>query len=386
MNITYSLKKLYFFGLMFLGIFYCSAYAMEKNQTRTQQNLITDHHLIYRNSELGMFITEQYDPNYQRAMRIIFAEPTSHADQIQVLIERLESALQVNPNFNVDEPMNKNPDKINFLMSVIRTGNASLLEKTLKLSRNINTPDKEGSTPLIYAVKEGHCATAQRLIAAKANISHRDVNGKSALDWAAQHHKNPTLMAQFLTMLVPAPAINHAPRASSAKSPSPTTAGGVDAQAQAAKDAAAKKLARKERREAEFRQEREKERLALQANEARAKEELAQRLAEQQRKDDEERKREQDKREKEAREDAFIGRLDRENKQLDRKMKRHGASGAGAHARANPTATRPAAPALTASAGGADSSAHANQLTYDTSTLAGWAAWVLQGQPDQSNT
>lgn len=66
------------------------------------------------------------------------------------------------------------------------TGNMEMLKRCLNLFR-INLPDKEGRTPLIYAVIGNHQQVVEYLIKRDANCNLCDYEGRSPVHWATYY-------------------------------------------------------------------------------------------------------------------------------------------------------------------------------------------------------
>merc|ERR1712008_461259 len=74
------------------------------------------------------------------------------------------------------------PRKITALHVAARAGNRWILEMLLKSGRaSINIQNLDGETPLFGAVSEGHVATTQLLVEARADVNHRDGSEGTAL-------------------------------------------------------------------------------------------------------------------------------------------------------------------------------------------------------------
>lgn len=69
-----------------------------------------------------------------------------------------------------------------------RTGSADVVEGLLAAGAPADEQDDEGCTPLIWAAFGGHAACGALLLEYKADTGKRDVNGETALHWAARGH------------------------------------------------------------------------------------------------------------------------------------------------------------------------------------------------------
>ena len=68
------------------------------------------------------------------------------------------------------------------LFTAAREGNLPSLAKALQQGANINAQNERGETALIVAVKNDHVEYAKVLVALRADLTIRDIDGKTARD------------------------------------------------------------------------------------------------------------------------------------------------------------------------------------------------------------
>jgi|JI7StandDraft_1071085.scaffolds.fasta_scaffold52841_1 uncharacterized protein len=90
---------------------------------------------------------------------------------------------------------------MNFIEAIsannIPSNNISLIKQLLNSGADINTPDKDGYTALMYSVRYNLVWLAKILIESKVDVNAQDAGGRTALMWTTLYNY-PLQMAKLL--------------------------------------------------------------------------------------------------------------------------------------------------------------------------------------------
>jgi ankyrin repeat protein len=90
---------------------------------------------------------------------------------------------------------------MNFIETIaannIPSSNTSLIKQLLNSGADINTPDKDGYTALMYSVRYNLVWLAKILIESKVDLNAQDAGGRTALMWTTLYNY-PLEMAKLL--------------------------------------------------------------------------------------------------------------------------------------------------------------------------------------------
>ena len=73
-----------------------------------------------------------------------------------------------------------------FLHHAAAQGNAADVEKVIRAGTNVNRPDNEGNTPLIWAVRANNNDALSPLLSGGAAVNWKGSGGYTPMDWAIQ--------------------------------------------------------------------------------------------------------------------------------------------------------------------------------------------------------
>jgi hypothetical protein len=81
-------------------------------------------------------------------------------------------------------------DSSDALMRACRRGHEDCAELLLRAGASVDTRDKQGRTPLMYAVQDNRVGMVKLLLAHKASFAARSADGVSAASWAATYNRD----------------------------------------------------------------------------------------------------------------------------------------------------------------------------------------------------
>ena len=84
-------------------------------------------------------------------------------------------------------------DASDALMRACRRGHEECAELLLRAGASVDTRDKQGRTPLMYAVQDNRVGMVKLLLEHKASYAARSADGVSAASWAATYKRNEVI-------------------------------------------------------------------------------------------------------------------------------------------------------------------------------------------------
>ena len=103
--------------------------------------------------------------------------------RVEVLRELLRLGVDINGPHVIS-------DSSDALMRASRRGHAECAELLLGAGALVNTRDKQGRTPLMYAVQDNKVGIVKLLLEHKASFRDRSADGVSATSWAAHYNRD----------------------------------------------------------------------------------------------------------------------------------------------------------------------------------------------------
>lgn len=82
-------------------------------------------------------------------------------------------------------------------IETVKKGDVPLIIELINKGADVNAPDKDGNTALMYTVRNNHVWLAKILIKTGADVNAQDAEGRTALMWTTLYNY-PVQMAELL--------------------------------------------------------------------------------------------------------------------------------------------------------------------------------------------